>query len=425
MSTFKIQGGIPLKGKVTPVANKNSILPIICACVLTNETVTLRNVPKSSSVRVILNLYKKLGGKVAYLPNNTLKLNGSEINSYILDKELSKKERSSFMFLGSLLSRFKKAKISDGGGCKLGNRPIDTLYQGLVELGAKFNPNNYYELHTDRLVGKEIWLAEASVTSTENLIIAAVLAKGSTKIFNAACEPHVQDLCNFLNHIGADITGVGSNQITVNGVEELRGGEWEIIADHLDVGGMMVAAAITGGEITIENAIPEHMRPILNNFEKLNLKYEIKGNDIYVPADQKLICKKNMKGDIDIIRAEPWPGFPVDLLPQALALALKAEGSIRIMNYMYEAGLLFSEDLRKFRAGLIMADPHRLITFGPSNFKGATITAADIIQAAHAEVLVALAANGESRIINTTPISRRYPDFIQTLKSLGAKIEKV
>lgn len=426
MSTYKVTGGIPLSGTIVPVPNKNSILPIICACILTDEVITLHNVPKSASVRVMLQIYRKLGGTVSYLKGDKLKLNGNKLKGYRIDKELAKKERASMMFLGPLLARFKKAEIADAGGCKLGNRPIDTLYQGLVSLGAKFDETNFYNLYTDGLNGNDdIWLMEASVTGTENLIIAAVLAKGKTVINNAACEPHVQDLCNFLNSIGASISGIGSNRLTIEGVNKLSGGEWSIISDHLDVGGLMVAAALTGGEITIKDAIPEHMQPILNNLEKLNVQYKIKGKDIFVPSKQELVCKTNMKGDIDIIRAEPWPGFPADLLPQALVLALKAKGSMRIMNYMYESQLLFTEDLRKFGAKFIIADPHRVVTFGPSVFKAAVTSAADIIQAAHAEVLVALAAEGESQILNADAIARRYPDLLETLIRLGARIEKL
>lgn len=426
MSSYKIVGGKPLQGTITPVPNKNSVLPIICACVLTSDTIELDNVPKSSSVRTMLQIYKGLGGKVTYLPNNRLKLNGSEISLHKIDKDIAKKERASLMFLGPLLARLGKAEIADAGGCKLGNRPIDTLYQGLISLGAEFNNANFYELSCERLKGNDdIWLVEASVTGTENLINAAVLAEGTTIINNAACEPHVQDLCNFLNSIGADISGVGSNRLVIHGVRKLHGGSWSIIPDHLDVGGLIAAAVMTDGSIRIKQAIPEHMHPILNNFRKLNIHCEIKGEEIHVPSGQKLECKRNMKGDIDIIRAEPWPGFPPDLLPQALVLSLKAAGSMRVMNYMYESQLLFVESLRKFGAKFIIADPHRVVTFGPSVFQGAVTSAADIIQASHAEVLVALAAEGESKILNIAPLSRRYPDLLDSLQKLGADIKKM
>jgi len=427
MSTLNIEGGYPLKGTVTPMPNKNSILKLIPAAILADEAVTLHNVPKSTSVRVMLQVFKQLGGKVTYLKDNSVKLNGTSVNTHAIDESLAQKERATFLFLGPLLARFGQASIKDGGGCKLGNRPLDTMFQGMQGLGAKVDKENGYKVYTKGLVGNEnIWLLEASVTGTENLIIAAVKAKGKTVIYNAACEPHTQDLCNFLNSIGAKIEGIGTNRITIEGVEHLSGGEWTVIPDHIDIAGLIVAAAVTNGEILIKNAIPEYMTQILNNFAKLNLKVEIRGKNIFVPSGQDLLAKPNFKGDIDKIKDEPWPGYPVDIIPQALILALKAKGNIRIYSNMYEVQLieLFAE-LFKMQAKFTMTNPNQIITFGPSALVGAKVNASTILQSTHALILAGLSAKGTTQIENADIIYRRFPEIVEVLKSLGAKIEKI
>lgn len=426
MASFKIKGGIPLKGQVSSVPNKNSILKLIPACILTDETIILHNVPKSSSVRVMLRIFRNLGGKVAYLKDNVVRLNASSIDKYRIDKELAEKERASFMFLGPLLARFGKAEIGASGGCKLGNRPLDAMFQGLKSLGVKIDKKTGYKLFTKGLIGsKDIWLIEASVTGTENIILAAVKANGTTVIYNAACEPHTQDLCRFLVSIGAQIEGIGTNRLVIHGVEKLEGGEWTVIPDHIDIGGLIVAAAVTNGEILIKNAIPEHMTQILNYFKKVNLKVEIRGDDIFVPSEQKLHCKKNVKGNIDKIPDQPWPGFPVDLIPQAIILASKAKGSLKIYSVMYETQLLFVNELLKMNASLVLSNPHQVVTSGSSEFIGATIEAPNILQCAHAIVLAGLAAKGVTVIKNSDIISRRYPNIVKRFQSLGCNIKKV
>lgn len=426
MSTIKIQGGYPIHGKVTPMPNKNSILKLIPAAILLDEPVILHNVPKSTSVRILLQIFRQLGGKVGYLSENTIRLDGTTINTSAVDEELAMKERSSFMFLGPLLSKFGTASIKDGGGCKLGNRPLDTMFQGLRGIGVKIDGGDGYKLSTNGLKGDEIWLLEASVTGTENLVLAAVKAKGTTTIYNAACEPHTQDLCNFLVSVGAKIEGIGSNKLVIEGVEHLRGGEWTVIADHIDVGGLMVAAAVTGGELLIKNAIPQHMTQIINNFKKLNLKVEIQGEDIFIPGNQELVARLNVKGDIDKIKDEPWPGFPVDLIPQALILALKAKGNIRVYSNMYEVQLieLFAE-LFKMHAKMSLTNPNQIITFGPSDFIGTKVNSSTILQCTHALILAGLCAKGTTIVENADIIYRRFPEIIPTFKKLGARIEKI
>lgn len=424
MSTIHIMGGKPLNGEVTPIPNKNSILKIIPACVLADGPVLIKNVPQSSAVRILLQIFKDLGGKVSFPQKGSVRLDGRLVKKWHIDDTLAAKERSSFLFLGPLLSRFSKAAIKDGGGCKLGNRPLDAMFKGLEDIGVNIDENNGYQMSTKGLLAKSIWLLEASVTGTENLILASVKTPGTTEIYNAACEPHTQDLCNFLNSIGAKISGIGTNKITIHGVESLSGGEWSIIPDHIDIGGLIVAAAITGGELRIKNAIPNHMTQIIRYFEKLNLKLKIENEDIIVLKNQNLVALKNFKGDIDKIVDQPWPGFPPDLIPQALILSLMSEGSIRVYSNMYEVQLieLFAE-LFKMNSKMILTNPNQILTLGPSKFKGTKVNASTILQCTHALVLAGLAASGITTIQDADIIFRRFPDIISTLSTLGAVIK--
>ncbi len=426
MSNLIVTGGFPISGEVTPVGNKNAILPLICAATLTDEPVTFHNVPSSSSVRVLLKIYRKLGGKVAYVGKNSIRLTGKGIDNHVIDKELSKKERSALMFLGPLLHRFGKAEVDEAGGCKLGNRPVDTLFQGLIAMGGIMDKDNIYKFTTKGLKGNpNIYQIEASVTGTESLVLTAVLARGTTIIHNAACEPHVQDVCNFLNSIGAKIEGVGSNKLVITGVEKLNGGEWKIISDHIDVAGLIMVGAITGGRLKINNAIPEHMYQVLNYLKKLNINVHIDGDSIIVPENQELIAKPNLKGDIDKIYDAPHPmGVPMDLIPQFVVTAALAKGTIKVHSFFYETQLLsLYEELLKMRANIQLTDTKTIMTFGPSRLKGASINASSIISSAYAELMAALVADGASVIKNADIISRRYPDIVPTLNSLGAKIE--
>ena len=427
MSSYIIKGGNKIGGEITPIANKNSILPIICASVLIDKSVKLTNVPKSLSVRRLLKIFRQLGGKVSYKKDGSVVLNGEGINSYEVANEVAKLERASIMFLGPLLARFGHAKISDAGGCKLGARPVDTLINGLINLGAKIKGDDIYNLTLKKTKkDRKIWLQEASVTGTENLIIASVLLSGTTEIYNAASEPHVQDLCNFLVSAGAKISGIGTNRIFIEGVESLNSVEWKIISDHIDIGGLIITSSITGGRLVLNDAIPEHMYPILKTFEKFNLQTEVKGDKIIVPANQKLECKPTMKGNIDSVKAFPWPnGVPADLLPQFVVLAIMSEGGMFLMNPMYENQLTFVEQLQKLGGKVALMSPHKVMTFGASRLKGTYVTAPSIIQCAHALTMAGMVASGITRINNVDSIERRFPNYIERMKSLGASIEEV
>lgn len=425
MATYKITGGIPLKGEIVPVSNKNSILKLIPAALLTDETVVIHNVPKSSDVRLMLKIIKDLGAKVSYFNGgNSIRINSSTVNTYEIDYVSAQKIMSSVMFMGPLLLKFGKAFMPVPGGCKLGTRPLDVFMENMVEMGAKWTKDQGYYLEVKKFKAKDIWSWFPSVTGTENLIMIAVKTPGKTTIYNAACEPHTQDLCNMLVSMGAKITGIGSNRLEIEGVETLKGTEWSVIPDHLDIGGYIAAAVLTNGCITIRNAIPNHMQLMLQVFNKFGVKVEINENDITVPANQKLACQKTVKGDIFEIYTMPWPGLPIDFNQIVLVTALKSSGSIILHNSFQEYGNFWIEELIKLRAKLIMADPHRIITYGPTEFKGAKLKAPNIIQATYALFLAALSAKGETILEDVdNSLQRRFPDIVEKFSSLGAKIE--
>lgn len=427
MATYKITGGIPLKGTIDPVPNKNSILKLIPAALLTDEPVIIHNVPKSSDVRGMLKIVKQLGGKVSYFnEGKSVKIIAKDVNTYEIDPDLSQKFKASVMFMGPLLIRFGKAYMPIPGGCKLGTRPLDAFLENMVQLGAEYVREKGYFLEAKQLKAQKIVSWFPSVTGTENLIMMAVLVPGTTEIHNAACEPHTQDLCNMLVAMGARIEGIGSNKLIIHGVEKLSGTEWTTISDHLDIGAYIAAAALTGGEITINNAIPEHMNLMLQVFDKVGVHVEIKGDKIFVPKKQIFECKTTARGDIFEIMALPWPMLPVDFNQIILVTALKAKGSIILHNSMQEYGMFWIEELVKMKSKIIMADPHRVITFGPTNFEATKIFAPNIIQATMALFLAALSAPGTSTLEDRDDsLMRRYPDFVEKYQSLGAKIEKI
>ncbi|BCX13897.1 MAG: UDP-N-acetylglucosamine 1-carboxyvinyltransferase [Candidatus Dojkabacteria bacterium] len=427
MAVYKIQGGIELNGEVTPVPNKNSILKLIPASLLTDEPVIIHNVPKSSDVRIMLKIVKTLGGKVTYFNNGTsVKIVAKGINTYKIDEDLSQKAKASVMFMAPLLHRFGKAEMPIPGGCKLGSRPLDAFIDNMVQLGAVYRREKGYFLEAKKLKGAKVWSWFPSVTGTENLINLAVLTPGVTEIYNAACEPHTQDLCNMLVSMGAKIKGIGSNKLVINGVDKLKGTEWNVISDHLDIAEYMAIAAVTGSELTINNAIPEHMTNIRSAFEKINLNSYYEGDKLIIPKNQKLKAHKTVRGDLFQIMALHWPQFPPDAIQSLVVAACFAEGSLIFHNSFYEYGFYFIEELAKLKANVVMADPHRVITFGPSKLEGTVIKAPNIIASAKALFVAALGASGVSTLIDETDqLSRRYPELVETYLTLGAQIEKV
>ncbi|HMT27279.1 MAG TPA: hypothetical protein PKD96_03170, partial [Candidatus Absconditabacterales bacterium] len=312
--------------------------------------------------------------------------------------------------------------------CKLGTRPLDSLIQNMIDIGADYkheNGNYYLSIDQSKISGKEIRSRFPSVTGTENLIIFATKIQGTTIIYNAACEPHTQELCHFLNAMGANISGIGSNKIIIEGVGHLKGVEWTVDSDHLDVGGFIAATVMTGGELTIKNAVVKHMDMILQVYKKLGVTVEIDRakDEIFVPKNQKLVIDKTVKGDLFDIKALHRPLFPADLIHVASVLALKAQGSAIFINSFYEYSFFFVEELAKMKALTVMADPMRIITFGPTQFKPANLISPNIIQASYAMVICALAAEGKSVISEVEPLFRRYPDIDKQFNSIGADIE--
>lgn len=426
MSYYKIKGGIPLNGVVTPIPNKNSILKLIPAALLTDEPVTIHNVPNSTDVRLMLKLVRQLGGKVTFMNDGkSIKIVASGVNTFEMDPELSQKAKASVMFMAPLLLRFGKAHMPIPGGCKLGTRPLDAFMENMVMLGAKYKREKGYYIEADNLKGKKIWSWFPSVTGTENLVMLAVLTPGVTEIYNAAAEPHTQDLCNMLVAMGAKIEGIGSNRLIIEGVDKLKGTEWTVIPDHLDIGAYIAAAALTGGEITIKDAIPEHMQYMIQAFQKVGVKVDTRGNDLFVGKNQKLVCETTVRGDIYEIFAMPWPGLPIDFMQIMIVMALKAEGSMIMHNSFQEYGMFWIEELVKLKAKVVMADPNRVLTFGPTKFKAAKIFAPNIIQATMALFLASLSAEGETVLEDRSDsLLRRYPDLVGVYSSLGAKIER-
>lgn len=427
MSKLVINGGKPLHGKVKPIANKNTIIKLIPAALLTDQDVTIHNVPMSTDVQHALKILELLGGSVHIFNNNTsITLNCSKVHSYTIDAELSDKMKASVLFMGPLLVRFGKAVMPTPQGCKLGTRPIDALIENMLTMWASYTHTDgtYYLNANDNLRGTQVRQRFPSVTGTENLILLASRTPGKTTIYNAACEPHTQELCHFLNTMGANIIGIGSNKLEIIWVDQLAGVEWTCASDHLDVGGFIAAAVMTGGELTITNAVYQHMSMILQVFTKLGVRVQVDTvkDEIFVSAQQNLECQRTLKGDLYEISALQRPLFPADLIHVAVVLALKAKGSMMFRNIFYEYSFFFIQQLAKMKAITVMADPTKVVTFGPSEFKPATMVCSDIIQASYAMIIAALSAPGQSVLLECDSVFRRYPNIAEQFNSLGADI---
>lgn len=431
MSVYKIQGGIPLKGNVKPIPNKNSIIKLIPAALLTDEPVTLHNVPKTSDVRAMLKMVKALGGTVTYLNDeeSSVRIEAKDLTSEELDPDLSSKIKAGAMFMGPLVKKFGKAFLPIPGGCKLGTRPMDAFISNMEKMGVRYEPTDKgFYLYGENVKATKIWTWFPSVTGTENLILMSVTTPGRTEIYNAACEPHTQDLCNMLVSMGAQISGIGSNKLIIDGVEKLSGTDWTVIGEHLDVGGYIASTVLTNGEVLIENAVTEHMGMIIQVFEKLNVKVEVdfEKDTIFIPNNQELICERRAKGNIYDVKSFAWPLLPPDFVHSVIAVALKSKGSMIFHNTFYEYGYFYIEQFLNLGADIVMGDPHRVVTFGPTEFTGAKVNAPNIIQATIALFSVALAAKGET-ILNDPydSLIRRYPDLVEKYQSLGAQVEKI
>lgn len=436
MGTFVIEGGHKLKGEITPQGAKNEVLQIICAVLLTSETVTVHNIPDIIDVNMLITMLGKLGVKVGKLPTKgsyTFKADDIDLDYLASNqfKEDGKSLRGSIMLMGPLLARFGKASIPRPGGDKIGRRRLDTHFEGFVTLGAKFNYNKeeyFYTVEAQQLVGGSILLEEASVTGTANIVMATVFAKGTTTIYNAACEPYIQQLCAMLNRMGAKITGIGSNLLTIEGVKALKGTEHTVLPDMIEIGSWIGLAALTQSELTIKNVRWEFLGQIPSVFKKLGLTLEQRGDDIYIPAHNNGYEIQNyIDGSVLTISDAPWPGFTPDLLSIVLVVATQARGSVLIHQKMFESRLFFTDKLIDMGAKIILCDPHRASIIGhgfKSQLKAATLTSPDI-RAGISLLIAALSAKGTSTIHNIEQIDRGYENIVERLQAIGAKIERV
>ena len=426
MDKFIIQGGIPLKGEITPSGNKNAALPLLAATVLTTEPVILHNLPEINDVKTMRSLLESIGVEITHLKNHSWKFHAKDIQSSNLDPELCGKIRASVLLAGPLLARTGKLILPPPGGDVIGKRRLDTHILALKALGVntRFQKDkNLFEFNADRLVGAEILLDEASVTATENAVMAASKAEGKTIIRNAASEPHVQEVCQLLNILGAKISQIGSNTLYIEGVNQLGGGEFTVGPDYLEVISYVGAAVLTGGEITIRQAGPEYLAMIEQAFNRLGVSWDIEGEDLFVPAKQKQTIQPDFRGAIPEISVMPWPAFPSDLMSVAIVVATQSKGSVLFHDWMYEGRMYFTDKLTSMGAQIVLCDPHRCIVNGPTELFPGNVDSPDI-RAGLALVLAALAADGESVIRNVSQIDRGYEKIDEKLRSLGAMIHR-
>ncbi|CAM3903685.1 UDP-N-acetylglucosamine 1-carboxyvinyltransferase [Flavobacterium branchiophilum NBRC 15030 = ATCC 35035] len=436
MGTFKIEGGKSLKGAITPQGAKNEALQILCAVLLTPEKVTIHNIPDIIDVNKLITLLGNLGVKIQKNGPSSMTFQSDEVNVGYLETEAFKKEggslRGSIMIVGPLLARFGKGYIPKPGGDKIGRRRLDTHFEGFINLGAKFRYNredHFYGVETsEKLKGTYMLLDEASVTGTANIVMAAVLAEGVTTIYNAACEPYLQQLCKMLNLMGAKISGVGSNLLTIEGVEALGGCEHRILPDMIEIGSWIGLAAMTKSEITIKNVSWENLGIIPSTFRKLGITIEKKGDDIYIPAHTNgYEVKTDIDGSILTIADAPWPGFTPDLLSIILVVATQAKGDVLIHQKMFESRLFFVDKLIDMGAKIMLCDPHRAVVMG-HNFESqlkATVMSSPDIRAGISLLIAALSAKGTSTIQNIEQIDRGYEKIDERLRAIGAHIVRL
>lgn len=423
MDKFTIIGGTPLHGEVTPGGNKNAALPLIAACLLTDEPIILKNVPDIQDVRTMGKLIRSLGVEITDVGENIWKIQAKKIRPTDLDPDLCRKIRASILLAGPMVARMGELQLPPPGGDVIGRRRVDTHMLALEKLGAHINYDRSFRFQANGLRGADILLDEASVTATENAIMASVLAKGHSIIRNAASEPHIQELCHFLNRLGAHIENIGSNTLNVQGVDKLHGTEFEIGPDYLEVISFVGAAAVTKGSITIKKAGIQYLDMIKLIFSRIGVTWEERGDDIFVPEDQKLEIDPDLGGAIPTINVMPWPAFPTDLMSIAIVVATQSRGTILFHDWMYPSRMFFTDKLVGMGAQIVLCDPHRCIVQGPTPLAGEKMESPDI-RAGMALVLASLSANGKSVIRNVNQIDRGYEKVDEKLRSLGANIER-
>jgi UDP-N-acetylglucosamine 1-carboxyvinyltransferase len=426
LETFVIEGGVPLSGTVRPSGNKNAALPTLAACLLTADPITLENVPRIRDVEAMIALLVDIGVEVEWLDGNTVRVWAAEVTRTRLDADLCTRIRASILLAGPLLARFGTAEVPPPGGDVIGRRRVDTHLMAFAALGADVEATREYRLRAPGgLTGADMHLDEASVTGTENAIMAAVLARGTSVVRNAACEPHVQDLCRLLNAMGAHIEGVGSNVLTISGVERLSGCRYRLGADHIEVASFIGLAAVTGGDLVIEDAAVEHLRSIRHGFSRLGVEIECDPelDRVRVAPGQELRIVDDVHAQIPKLEDGPWPMFPADLTSIAIAVATQATGTVLIFEKMFENRLIFTDKLVSMGARIILCDPHRAVVTGPAKLYGERMASPDI-RAGMAMLIAALCAEGTSRIGNVGEIDRGYERIDERLRGLGARIER-
>ena len=427
MPDLIVHGGKPLSGTITPSGNKNSVLPILCATLLTDAPVRLLNVPAITDVEKLVTFFGEQGSRVEWdRAAGTLSVDHSTFDTSRLEGELPSGMRSSVLLFAPLLQRLKKFKIpANAKGCSLGIRELDPHLEILEKLGARISHNGDLRMSlADRFTGARHWPDYMSVTATENFVMAAALADGESTLINAASEPHVQDLCEVLIGMGAKITGVGTSKLTVQGVKRLKGGTFTINTDYHEVVTFLALGAITGGEVKVRHSLPHHFDLITRAFEKLGVKIEHDGDTAIVRRKQKLEIEQPFTTNLlPKIEAAPWPYFPVDLLPCMIALAVRAKGAVQFWNKVYEGGFTWMPELSKFGAHVVVSDPHRIIVFGDRPLRPTTVDAPYIIRAAVGLYMVAASIPGKSIVRSADTIKRAHPNFVENLKSLGADVE--
>jgi UDP-N-acetylglucosamine 1-carboxyvinyltransferase len=421
MSEYLIEGGAPLTGTIRASGNKNAALPCLAAVLLTDEPVILRNIPDIEDVQVMLEIFTALGGKAKSLGPNVWRLWMRNIAGEEIPAEQAKKIRASILFAGPLLARTGRVLLPPPGGDVIGRRRLDTHFLALRELGARVTMNGNLSFHAKTLKGADIFLDEASVTATENAVMAAVLAKGETILTNAASEPHVQDLCRMLESMGARIGGIGSNILKIQGVPRLSGCDFTIGADFMEVGSFIGLAAATRGELTIRGARAGDLRPAKIAFAKLGIRWEQQGEDLYIGGKQKMTVNCDLGGMIPKIDDAPWPGFPPDLTSIITVVATQVKGTVLIHEKMFESRMFFVDKLIAMGARIVLCDPHRAVVSGPSELTGSELHSPDV-RAGMAMIIAALCARGKSVIRNIYQIERGYENIVPRLSSLGARI---
>jgi UDP-N-acetylglucosamine 1-carboxyvinyltransferase len=426
MEKFVIHGGVPLSGELTAAGNKNAALPILAACLLTEEELLLHRVPRIRDTEAQIALLEGLGVEAAWVSDNSLRLCAAGVANSEVDEELSKKIRASFLLAGPLLARFGEARMPPPGGDFIGRRRLDAHLDAFADLGARIEADRWIELTAPNggLRPCGIFMDEPSVMGTENALMAAALTPGPTTIGNAACEPHVQDLARLLTRMGAEVDGIGSNVMTVHGRDRLGGAEHTISPDHIEVASFMALAAATGGSLRIREVEPADLMMVRRQFRRLGLESEVEGDEIVVPHGQRLEVKADVGDAIPKIEDGPWPAFPADLTSIALALATQADGEVLIFEKMFENRLFFVDKLVAMGARVTLCDPHRAIVSGPSRLHGERVESPDI-RAGMAMLIAALAAEGTSEIGNIRQIDRGYEAIDDRLRSLGAQIERI